>query len=111
MEEHFLTICRTNEPKSAVADDSLNCALHRHLDLRRGPLVAGQSTLPVKSPLAHVRATLPARKFFVKGMRIRKAEGWTICHIESPALTGLPIGTISPRLPDPRRYRKPCSGG
>jgi hypothetical protein len=32
MEEHLLAISGTNEPESAVADDSLDCALHRHLD-------------------------------------------------------------------------------
>ncbi len=33
MKEYLLPIRRTNKSKPAVADDALNCALHRHLDL------------------------------------------------------------------------------
>jgi len=72
MEEHLLAISRTNEPESAVTDDSLDCALHRHLDLRWGPFVAGRSTLPMKLPRTRVGATVPARKFVVKGVKMRK---------------------------------------
>ena len=72
VEKHLLPICGPNEAKTAVADDSLDCALHKHLCLRMGTFVAGQSTwirLPVKLPHLRLAATLPARKFFVKGMK------------------------------------------
>ena len=38
MEKDLLPIRGTNKPKSAVANDPLDCALHTHLDLRRGAL-------------------------------------------------------------------------
>ena len=41
MKEHFLAISGAYKPKSAVADDSFDCALHRHLDLRRGAFYGG----------------------------------------------------------------------
>jgi len=78
VEKHLLPICGPNEAKTAVADDSLDCALHKHLCLRMGTFVAGQSTwirLPVKLPHLRLAATLPARKFFVKGMKRVALEG------------------------------------
>ena len=83
VEKHLLPICRPNEAKTSVADDSLDCALHKHLCLRMGTFVAGQSTwirLPVKLPHLRLAATLPARKFFVKGMKRAAPSKETICH-------------------------------
>ena len=43
VEEHFLFIGRTYEPESAVANEPLDCALHRHLDFGRGNCRKGRS--------------------------------------------------------------------
>jgi hypothetical protein len=79
MEEHFLTICRTNKSESAIADDALDCALHRHLGLCRGSLLGGMVDIASELPRAQAGATLPVRKCVVKGM-----EMWVVTHFEVP---------------------------
>ena|SRR5579862_5485655 len=71
MEENLLTVVRADETESAVADDSFDCALHRHLDWgKTKPVCGGSITSPVKTPLSGVGATLPARGFIVKGTKM-----------------------------------------
>ncbi len=58
VEENLLPVSGPNEPKSAVADNPLDCPLHKDLDFRRGERLLGRSKTkagqPAKKPLLSV---------------------------------------------------------
>ncbi len=43
VKEYFLAVGGPNKPETTVSDDTLDCALHRHLDWRREKFLADQA--------------------------------------------------------------------
>ena len=72
MKENLLAVGGADEPKSAIANDPLDCSLHSYLDLREeGPAFSCRSktkggTEVTEESLLHCGATLPIANSFVK---------------------------------------------
>src|SRR5207249_1195960 len=72
MKENLLAVGGADKPKSAIANDPLDCSLHSYLDLREeGPAFSCRSktkggTEVTEESLLHCGATLPIANSFVK---------------------------------------------
>src|SRR5690348_11438065 len=72
MKENLLAVGGADKPKSAIANDPLDCSLHSYLDLREeGPTFSCRSktkggTAVTEESLLHCGATLSIANRFVK---------------------------------------------